>query len=88
MLKKLKRWQITAAYENGRILLIGGDTSARKHFQNLLEQNPDFEVQLILELAQQNSEIFEAITERAAIREADGLPGDIESAVKCNIIHS
>ena len=48
--------------------------AARKHMA------ADF----ILKLAETDKKLSEEIEERAAIREADGLPGDIRSAVLSN----
>ena len=84
-MKELKRWEIIPSVEHNRIVLKDGNKRARYHYTMILQENPDFEVKLILELAEQNSELREAIEERAAIREADGLPGDFYSAVRCNI---
>lgn len=79
-LRELRDWKITPEYNFGRIQLTGGDNTAREHYQNVIDENP----LLILEIAKGNKEILQAVEERAAIREADGLPGDLESAVLCN----
>lgn len=80
LLEELKFWGITPEYNFGRIQLTNGDNNARLYYCNLLLENPEFEIALILEIP----EFREYIEERAAIREADGLLGDLESAVKCN----
>ena len=72
LLRELNDWQVKPVYEYGRITLKDGDKTAREHYQNILAENQDLEIQLF------------AIEERAAIREADSLPGDLESAVLCN----
>ena len=70
--------------ENGRVLLTGGDKTARKHYRSLLQAKPGIEAYLILELAKTNPDLMFEIEERAAIREADNLPGDLFSAIMCN----
>ena len=84
LLKELKTWQIKPIYEYGKIKLEGGDKTAREHYQNVLDKNPELQIELILDLAKSDKYVLELIEERAAIREADGLPGDLESAVRCN----
>lgn len=83
-LRELKDWKITPEYNFGRIQLSGGDNTAREHYQKVLEENPELEIELIFDLARSNKDVLFAIEERAAIREADGLPGDIKSAVLCS----
>ena len=83
-LKEILSWQIKPIYEYGRITLKDGDKTAREHYQNILAENPDIEFQLIMDLARHDKNVLFAIEERAAIRSADGLPGDLESAVLCN----
>ncbi|MBR2209759.1 MAG: hypothetical protein IJ859_13215 [Synergistaceae bacterium] len=76
LLKELEHWNITPEYSFGRIVLTGGDKTARFHYKNILEENPDLELQLILDVP----EFRECLEERAAIREAEGLLGDLRSA--------
>ena len=84
LLKELQDWGIKPEYYFGRVYLKDGDKTARKHYADILEANPELEIDLIWDLARHDKNVLEIIEERAAIREADGLPGDIESAVKCN----
>lgn len=84
LLRELNDWQVKPVYEYGRITLKDGDKTAREHYQNLLAEDPDIEFQLIMDLARHDKDVLFAIEERAAIRSADGLPGDLESAVLCN----
>ena len=84
-MKELKRWKIIPVVEYGRVVLYNRDKRAREHYSSVLLANPEFEVKLILELSETDKYVRELIEERAAIRESDGLPGDLESAVKCNI---
>ena len=78
--------QIKHFDEYGRITLKGGDKTAREHYQKILEENSELEIELIFDLARSDKDVLFAIEERAAIREADGLPGDLESAVLCNFL--
>ena len=84
LLRELNDWQVKPVYEYGRITLKDGDKTAREHYQNILAENQDLEIQLIFDLARHDKDVLFAIEERAAIREADGLPGDLESAALCN----
>ena len=83
-LKEILSWQIKPIYEYGRITLKDGDNTAREHYQRILNENPQLQIEFILDLARSDKYVLELIEERAAIREADGLPGDLESAVLCN----
>mgnify|MGYP003571265832 CR=1 FL=1 len=85
MLKEIQQWGIKIGYEYGRAVLSDGDRTALKHYQNLLQFEPEFEKKLILELAEISPDVLFDLTERAAIRSADGLPGDIESGVAANL---
>ena len=87
-LKELKSWGIKTYLEFGRLVLYDGDKTAREHYSNVLLQEPELEIQLILELVRSDSDIREQIEERAAIRYAEGLPDDLESAVRCNFCNS
>ena len=84
MYEELKKWKITPIYYFGRIYLEGGDKSAREHYQSILDENIELQIKFILELAKHDKNVLELIEERAAIRGADGLPDDLESAVRCN----
>ena len=81
---ELKRWHIKTYLHNNRLILSEGDNTARNHYKTLLSENPEVEIKLILELIKSDCEMRQFVEERAAIREADGLPGDLESAVRCN----
>lgn len=81
---ELKRWHIKTYLHNNRLILSEGDNTARNHYKTLLSKNPEVEIKLILELIKSDCEMRQFVEERAAIREADGLPGDLESAVRCN----
>ena len=85
LLQELSRWQISACVEYGRIVLSGGDVNARRYYSEMFREHPKLEAHLILELARQDSTLMCQIEERAAIRWADGLPGDLFSAILCNI---
>ena len=84
MIQELKNWQIKPVHDFGRITLTGGDKTAREHYQNVLDENPELQIALILELLKFDRNVKDCVEERAAIRFADGLPGDLESAVRCN----
>lgn len=85
MLKELARWQIKYEVQDWRIRLIGGDNKARWHYEQMISEDKDIQSQLILYAANNDSNLRDLIEERAAIRWADGLPGDLLSAVKCNL---
>lgn len=84
LIKELLSWQITPVYNYGRVQLTGGDNTAREHYSRILAENPELEIQLILDMARHDKKILELIEERAAIRWTEGLPGDLESAVVSN----
>ena len=84
LLKELRDWQIKPVYDFGRITLTGGDKTARAHYQRILDENDGLQIQLILDLVKCDRDVRDCVEERAAIRWADGLPGDLESAVRCN----
>lgn len=82
---ELKKWQIRYRVKDMRIELYGGDKKARAHYESVLADNPEVEAILILNCANRDSNLRERIYERSCIRWADGLPGDMLSAVMCNI---
>ena len=85
ILKDLALWQIKYEVEDWRVRLSGGDDKARYHYDGILREDKDLQAMLILYAANKDSNLHELIEERAAIRWADGLPGDLLSAVKCNL---
>ena len=84
LIEELNRYQIRIEEKYPRVLLSGGDKHARKYYSEFIEASPELECELILELAKKDDDLMFEIEERAAIREADGLPGDLRSAVMCN----
>lgn len=86
LINELAKRDITPEYNFGRIELQGGDDTAREYYSSLLKQNPEIEIKFILELAKINKDVYDLIDERAAIRAAENLKGDFESAVRCNFI--
>ncbi len=84
-LAELRRWEIVITYSNGRIYLSGNYEEPVEHYQKFLKAYPGYEASVILKLAEQNSDIMDSLEERVAMREADGLPSDLNSAVLCNI---
>ena len=84
LLKELRDWQIKPIYDYGKIILTDGDKTAREHYQQILDENDELHIQLILDLVKCDRDIRNYVEERAAIRWANGLPGDFESAVRCN----
>ena len=66
--------------------LASGDNEARSKYASLLEQDINLQAQLILYASNRDRDLRDMIEERAAIRWADGLPGDMLSAVKCNLV--
>ena len=51
----------------------------------MIGSHPRIEAHLILEIARNDEDLMCVVEERAAIRWADGLLGDLFSAVLCNI---
>ena len=86
LIKELEKHRITPVYDCGRITLAGGDSEACEYYSHMLLDNPKLEIDLILELAKIEEYIYCCIDERAAIRAAEGLPCDLESAVRDDII--
>ena len=84
-LKEMKRWGISLNYSYGRIILSNGNVNALEHYKKFISLYPECEVEIIFELSKINRDVMDIIEERAAIREADGLAGDLESAIRCNI---
>lgn len=82
---ELKKWQIRYRVKDMRIELYGGDKKARAHYELVLASNPEIEALLILSCANRDKTLRERIYERSCIRWSDGLPGDMLSAVMCNI---
>lgn len=68
----------------GRINLSGTSASAESA-RIILAQWPQLEAATLLELMGKNEVLRELIEERIAIREADGLPGDYESAISAHV---
>lgn len=82
---ELERWHIKASVFWGRLKLKGGDDRARKYFSEMFLSHPKMEAQIIFELSKNDPELAYAIEERAAMRQADGLPSDLFSAILCNL---
>ena len=78
-LAELKRWQVEINVFWGHIYLTGGDIRARKEYGSMLATHKHMAADLVIRLAR------DAVEERAAIREADGLPGDLHSAALCGL---
>lgn len=85
LLHELKRWDVDVSVRWGRIRLSGGNAQALEYYRGMIASHPKIEAHLILELARNDDDLMCAVEERAAIRWADGLPGDLFSAVLCNI---
>ena len=85
-LEELARWDITAEYQWGRVVLTGGRDDAREHFMQVLK-SPEFEGALIWEMAQRDSDIMDAIEERRAIIWVECGDDSVRTAIMCNIPH-
>ena len=83
--EELKRWGIRYEVSNWRIKLNGGNNGAREHYESVLRENPELEALLILLASNEDELLREQIEERAAMRQADNLPGDLLSAVKAQM---
>ena len=84
-MNELRRWGISYDVSDWRVILRGGDRKARYHHERVISEDKDLEAKLILYASNRNRDLRDLIEERAAIRCADGLPGDLLSAVKCNL---
>ena len=84
-LDELAQWKIQYTVSDWRIFLEGGDKRARFHYGIVLADNKEMQAMLILYAANKDDTLRNLIEERAAIRWADGLPGDMLSAVMCNL---
>lgn len=82
---ELKKWGIETRVADWRIELIGGAKKVREHYERVLKSDIELESRLILISTNKDEELKELLEERAAIRESDGLPGDLLSAVKANM---
>ena len=83
--EELTRWGIRYEVSGWRIKLNGGNNGAREHYESVLRDNPELEALLILLASNEDELLREQIEERAAIRQADNLPGDLLSAVKAQM---
>ena len=83
--EELNRWGISYEVSDLRIKLYGGNNGAREHYESVLRDNPELEALLILLASNEDALLKEQIEERAAIRQADNLPGDLLSAVKAQM---
>lgn len=83
---ELKRWRIRASVFWGRLELTGGDDKAREYFSDMFTSRPKMEAHIIQELSKNDPYLAYAIEERAAMRQADGLPSDTFSAILCNLV--
>lgn len=79
---ELKRWGIQYEVIDYKIHLYGGDKKARQHYEYVLKDDSELEALLILIYTNKDAELRDVIEEIAARRQADGLPGDLLSAVK------
>ena len=83
--EELNRWGISYEVSDWRIKLYGGNNGAREHYESVLRDNPELEALLILLASNEDALLKEQIEERAAIRQADNLPGDLLLAVKAQM---
>lgn len=78
--EELKSWRIKYRANDLRVELYGGDRKARKHYESILRSNRELEARLLMILTNTNAELKYALEERAAMRYAEGLTGDMYSA--------
>ena len=82
---ELKKWGIETRIADWRIELIGGAKKVKEHYEKVLTSDIELEARLILISTNKDEVLKEMLEERAAIMCADGLPGDLLSAVKANM---
>jgi hypothetical protein len=83
--EELKKWGIQKELQDWRLKLTGGNKKVREHYERVLKSDSDLEATMILLLSNEDAVLREQLDERAAIRCADGLPGDLLSSVKANM---
>ena len=71
-------------FSDWHLEVIGGGVSAQSA-KRILQNSPELCAQLIVKMSESDRLIKELLEERAAIRAADGLPGDLYSAALANI---
>ena len=82
-LNELKKYQITPDVDLVlKVVLTDGDKTARKHYQELLKDNPDWEVKLILELAESDENLYQYLFERMAISELNSLQDAVKMLMR------
>ena len=82
-LNELKKYQIKPDVDLVlRVILTNGDKDARKHYQDLLKDNPDWEVKLILELAESDENLHQYLFERMAISELSSLQDAVKMLMR------
>ena len=82
---ELDRWQVKYSVIWGKLYLTGGDKRARETYSDMLAEHKKMAANFILYLAKTDEDLMYSIEERASIREADGLPGDLLSAIMCSL---
>ncbi|MBR0315978.1 MAG: hypothetical protein IJQ99_03855 [Synergistaceae bacterium] len=82
-LNELKKYQIKPDVDLVlRVILTNGDKNARKHYQDLLRDNPEWEVKLILELAESDENLHQYLFERMAISELNSLQDAVKMLMR------
>ena len=84
--QKLLDAGVTCSVEWGRLRMAGGASQERELYMEILRSNPDLEARIILRVAMTDSDLMDAIKERACIRWTEGYSDSLYSAVMCNIM--
>ncbi len=79
-LNELKKWGIKACLKDGRLALYEGDKNARKHYEKVLADKLELEIEAIFELSKRDKNIKYDVEERAAI-----MNKSLFEAIKMNI---
>ena len=71
LLRELKKYAIKLNVNNYRVILSGGNFTARDHYQDLIDGDEEIQAMLILEYSKNDPAIRYDIEERASIASVD-----------------
>ena len=72
LLRELKKYAIKLRVDDYRVILSGGNFTARNYYEELIDANEDVQAMLILEYSKDDPDLRYDIEERASIVWADG----------------
>ena len=83
---KTANLKLKLKFSDWHLEVIGGGDAAESA-KRALQNSPELRARLIVKMSESDRLIKDLLEERAAIRAADGLPGDLYSAALANITH-